>query len=1655
MIGDLVHEPEAGSVTTEAVEGLGRAEALYERGLYVQSLGALGGSVPPERLTGPSAMVFASRLIGNLGGDRLSSATALRAWRMHPGEPAVYPMALLSTLRVRGLLEALELAERRPVSGTADERADGLIAEAQVLSQVRDFAGAHALLDEAALAGSQHHWCAVTRAIVCSDEDRYGESRSLLEGVLSRRPDYRPAVQHLAHLLVLDNRPRDAVALLEAAADRLESGSVLVQLAIIHGDAESWEDSLGAIDRAASLMPYMDRSERQRLSALRSDAMYGLGRMSEALACAREAGALGGFYSLVASSMESASSGARRVLLPVPFVRQHHNTCAPATMSAIGRFFDRPCHHLEVAEEICYDGTPNHSERSWAERSGWRSVEFTVTPEATRALLDAGFPFTLSTVFPTHAHLQAVVGYDDRRSTMIIRDPTYPRYGEMHFDSLGLFASFGPRGHVFVPPELAGALGDLELPDARLYEVHHRLNSALDSNRREEAVGCAADLRDLAPDHRLVHMGQLAIAAYDRDDRRALRALDGLGSLFPSDPLVVTMRASRLRSLGRRAEAIDLLDRHAGDTLEGDRLTLARPTLRRQLASALSDDAREHDRAVRMLRRSARNGANVDRVMIDLARIASVREDTDEEIRLLRVALCLELTDEWVAGRFFWACRAAGRAEEGLRFLRDRFESLGDRSAHPAISLHRALSVAGQEAEARTVLDAAVRRRPDDADLLLFCAEAMVLRGEYDGAASLLDEVPEGRESFGLPLRASIAQRRGDLAEARRCIGTAIQRTPLDASLHHRYAGLIGDIEGPESGRRYLRTLFDQRPHSDGLASVLVEQLSEHDHDGIIAIAQRVVEANPASGWGWRELALQHAHLGRFEQADRFMREAEALDPSDSATLLSRASIERDSGDLDASLLAYRAAFERDPTDPGVLAALVRLRPDARWIEEQLEWAWGVIVRSPVIEESVTAWGLLAVQSMDGGSVVARLERFASERPLVRHGWFALVAALTSTGSLDRAKSVAVEACDRFAWSAEPWYRRSRVHYYRAELREERDCIERALAVEPAHVPSIRWQIEDARANGHADAALTHVENALALVPGDPDLLGTKAELLLRSDDVAGALALIARLLERWPDHADAWATLKTVAALGPEEHGRVVEMLTALCVRVPGSAILRVRLAELLPEEASARRLGLLDEAMERNPRTIEAYEVLASVRLSVGDESGAIESCVGSRTVRAFGGAVPPGLRRLAVRIKAHCGRLSEACTELRASLDENPHDVDGWITLCDWLSVLGRQEDADSAAMRVGEIAPHEPRALVYAGDATRASDPGRALGLYQRVVAIEPSYDYAHGAIAQLHIEGGRPEEAREAIRDRLGKTEYSLLPVLEARLAMGAGDQSGLVRAVRLLARLPDARVAFCDLLEEIENRDGRVVCSALHASIESGEASPGAAYVWSWIDYWSSGLAKNQQTVHRRLKSNPDALAIEMMNAHLDRLASKTLLEVHPVTKKWRKWIDRDTESWARAGYRMAERHAPRAAWRWVSGWRDREDLSTLALSNVMSVATAARRIDEAVAAGTLAADLPYSDGSDFAAIWQALLLIGRGDAEPLRAVVSRLGDEPLDAFDRFLLESAAVVLGVVGADRGARATAARTLKQSLRSSPFRRRPGVRWLLRGAVRGAP
>ena len=176
--------------------------------------------------------------------------------------------------------------------------------------------------------------------------------------------------------------------------------------------------------------------------------------------------------------------------------------------------------HLEVADAICYDGTPNHRELAHGPSGTDLRRQSSPSPGNGRRVLDRGVPLTLATV-ETQVHLQAVIGYDEERGTLLDARPdaagrpavlvrAFPRpatarsalAGWPSCRAIALNCSWG-SSFLRCSVRQASPIGDA-------LEKHDRQGAAQEHKSLETAAG----------GHRLELMARHALASYDADPRR-------------------------------------------------------------------------------------------------------------------------------------------------------------------------------------------------------------------------------------------------------------------------------------------------------------------------------------------------------------------------------------------------------------------------------------------------------------------------------------------------------------------------------------------------------------------------------------------------------------------------------------------------------------------------------------------------------------------------------------------------------------------------------------------------------------------------------------------------------------------------------------------------------------------------------------------------------------------------------------------------------------------------------------------------------------------------------------------------------------------------------------------------------------------------------
>jgi len=271
-------------------------------------------------------------------------------------------------------------------------------------------------------------------------------------------------------------------------------------------------------------------------------------------------------------------------------------------------------------------------------------------------------------------------------------------------------------------------------------------------------------------------------------------------------------------------------------------------------------------------------------------------------------------------------------------------------SAPDPIAQARALAAAGRRREARQLLEplaaASPRGRP-----ALFLAELEILDGaparalERLGALDVAADpdaaflASQAHDAMGNPAAARdtllaararlstpaaslemqlgiVLQKMGDLDGALDAMRNAVRLRPDLAVCHRNLAAILVSAGRIEEARESLRRAIAAMPHEASVALMLAAiSIQAGDTQAALDGLQRAVLAMPTAAAAWREIGHHYAEMWRYEESERALGLASALDPGHPETESLRAMMRQELGDTNGALEALRLALQRSPDD--------------------------------------------------------------------------------------------------------------------------------------------------------------------------------------------------------------------------------------------------------------------------------------------------------------------------------------------------------------------------------------------------------------------------------------------------------------------------------------------------------------------------------------------------------------------------------------------------------------------------------------------------------------------------------------------------------------------------------------------------------------------
>jgi tetratricopeptide (TPR) repeat protein len=1536
------------------------------------------------------------RILHHLGGrEHPDNAEALlyAAYALYAQQG---PWAVLQWLRGR---EAVFDA------GSVTRRADILALRARLTATLRDFTEAEKLLSAAESLLPDSAWIQVERSFVCEMTDDYDGALLAAQRAMMLRPGYRPAIEQYASTLRLLNRDDEALAALSEGASQLESSGINIVLLDMQMERALYPEAEITLARIEVFSPLSDKLFRQWLAGRRADLRYHLGDRAGAASQARLAG--GKFYLRLAERLEQAQIAERRVLLDVDFVRQHHMTCAPATLSALARYWQQPAEHLSIAEAICYDGSSDQAERAWAEQAGWHVREFTVTWEVAVALLDRGIPFALSAVEPGSAHMQAVIGYDNLRGSFLIRDPFHSQIDEFSAEpTLERYCANGPRGMLMIPASQAACLDGLVLLDAELYDDYYALQTALLRHDRARAIDLAASMAQRAPEHRMTLFAQRALSFYDDDEATRLRVTDALLLQYPQDVNLRLARQGLLSKLGRREQCLGYLRTECTGPN-------SHPLLYLSYAELLRDDARELDYTRRLLRCALRQMSLKAEVYYKLAHVSWDLLRREEALELYRTATSLEITDERYAESYFKAARYLNQTADALEFLTRRFERWGRKSAQPAMTLFESYDALEQTHSGLDVLEQALIWRAEDGELLMYVAEAWGRNGDMARAEGLLARAePLARRVSWLQSKARLTEGRASLEEALVYWEQVAQDDPFNLRAVRSVVRLRGVTRSPEAALAYIEELAARFPHHHGLNRLRVEWLDDAAPEIIEAALRQVLAINPADAWSWRKLALNLAAQHRLPAAFEALAQAHELAPHDVYYHTTHARLLIDSDRNEEARAALREALRLSVDIDSAIEDLLR---HCRNIEErrsELAFVHAELVRQVTFGDGLLYYREAAHNVLDPQELLAMLRVSQQQRPDLWHAWVALARQLRDMSELDQALSIIRAAAERFPLLPLVWVDMAKIERLRANSAGQEAALRQALAISPAWSMPARALAELYQGQGRFDDARVLLNQSLRHNPRDGVTRGWLADVLWLLGERESALDHFEQALHLKPDYSWAWNQLTQFAT----EHGqghRPLALAQALTTSQPRNANCWLLLARAHDDLPAA--LLAIKQALQLDPCLLLAHEFQVDLLLRKGDFAAAFNATESE----VWHGNPPPSLRLRRARIQSQQGDKEVALSALKALLAVEPNYAEAWEQLVNWHDEADRQPEHLVAAREMVRLGPGESTSHGYLADALlKNGERGNAKQALRRALELNPAYSWALNHLFDLELEDKELEAAGRTLAMITTHAPAENSALARLRLASVSQNRDEAVAAFEALAATDSAESELFDRAVAIFKDAGEL--DALDALVtrlvDQPDMNPQLGRLW----VERTAAKRNWFFPEKKFEVlfTRGAIGSCAAAAYLRKLARKRNSWLLPrFLRKYDTYLRADTNIWALGGYALLDLGLNHKCARWLNDWREREGVKPWMLLNLALALRDLRRHQEANAVSEHALSLNVIDSLDQHRLLLAVDVGLAGDSSRLAQLLAEIGVYEVSTYYQYLHEFALALSATL--DRG------------------------------------
>lgn len=1281
---------------------------------------------------------IAIRLYTNLGGDRKSDALLLKRWRNNRDCPELLLRILFYQLNKSGPIIANELLKKyEAVIFAQDKLKAELLGFKSIIQKIfKNYSAANSLLDEAIKIAPTDSWITSLKIQLLSEQNEFDVAKVQAEKHFDAYPSpYNMRV--LSGILTKVDGVNASIALYKQHVEKYQSAYVWIEYAQLLAGNHDWPTCEYALEQFEKTRIIKDKEDEPFLISWQGQIAIHYQQIEKAIDILGTH--KGRYWQTVTENLKHSKGILDRKVLDVPFLRQEHMTCAPTTLAALSSYWGYEFNSKDIADAICFDGTPATKERQWLSDNNFYYKEFELESDLAYSLIEHDIPFALVTTNEFSAHLQAVMGFNKQVGTLYVMDPSQSLMQEMLTkETIESEAYSGARCIAFVPVEKSTLLSAFNFPASALYPLWDEFSRAEEQNDYVAAKLALDKLINKDPVHRITLRVERSFAAWNNDTTKILQLNNTLLERFPDETILLNSKYFCLRGLGQREEGLNQLSEYLENNINVD------------LLGTLFDeiyDTNEHKQlTLSTLARLKSLGSYSAYSHWSIANYYWSTQLFEVAVEHYLYAHCLDETSSQYIESYFKASRFLNKTQESVAFLKDRFDKYKVRSPMPAISLFKAYELLDQEHIGIDYLFEALVIHPDDINLINYLSNTLIERGLIDRFSEIEEHIKPflGQKDFEeLIARKNI--RLGEFDAALKFFDTAFNENPFIHKYADNYFSLlskIGDIAKIDS---VLTDLQQKNPQNMQILDYIADWHSSPVFQE--QVLTTFVELRPDYGIIRRQLIDVRLKLGLFEQALQQAKDTCESFVGEHINKSYLAKCHLKLGNFEAAKTITRDVLSIAVDNELAFSSLMAASVTKDEQEASLDFIFSQMKKQVIFGNSAWDFWFNAKSIFKQEKLKTFIDYLLDEQA---HLWYAYSLSANyyqQYGDLDKAKALLLEGQYKFPLTPRLYSDLGKLFELEGDTEKSIEAFNQALVMNPAWSDVTKRLCELLEKHEDMSSAIEVIQKGIKHNTNDGVLHGYLADLLMRQGEDKAAIESLKNAVKYYSGYRWAWDQLvKTTQALG--EDAEAYNFAKKLAHQSPYLPDVWRDLAYLTKDQSE--KLALYDKALNCDLYFIPVYQDKIQHFVSIGEYKSALN--VLDHT--PWKNTLPLDLTIQKVDLLIEIGQKKQAIQSLKEQLFSLHGYAYLWKKLFDLLEQENSKSDFIDCCHKSVEQNRHDPDILCYAGEILlkhgNVAEKETARKYLKKAYDLSPNEQYIVMTYVDSLIENQKYEDALAAI-----------------------------------------------------------------------------------------------------------------------------------------------------------------------------------------------------------------------------------------------------------------------------------------------------------------